>query len=79
MTVVGTGRTVMPENGVTIMTKFFREFLRDETGASAAEYALILAIVGTGIAVAAVALGTTISTAMNDAGTCISSNGANCP
>jgi pilus assembly protein Flp/PilA len=32
------------------------DFLWDETGASAAEYALILAIVGIGIVVAAVAL-----------------------
>ena len=51
---------------------------RDESGASAAEYALILAIVGAGIAGAAVLLGTTISTSMNAAGTCISSNGATC-
>ena len=46
-------------------------FFQDETGASAAEYALILAIVGAGIAVAALTLGNSISTAMNDAGTCI--------
>jgi pilus assembly protein Flp/PilA len=45
--------------------------LRDDSGASAAEYALILAIVGTGIAVAAIALGGSISTAMNKAGTCV--------
>ena len=45
--------------------------LRDESGAAAAEYALILAIVGTGIAVAAIALGTSISTAMTNAGACI--------
>ena len=32
------------------------DFLWDETGASAAEYALILAIVGIGIVLAAVAL-----------------------
>ena len=45
----------------------FINMLRDEAGASAAEYALILAIVGTGIAVAAVTLGGAISGAMNDA------------
>ncbi len=61
------------------MIKFIRDFVRDDAGASAAEYALILAIVGSGIAVAAATLGTTISTAMNDAGTCISSNGKTCP
>ncbi len=47
-------------------------FFKDESGASAAEYALILAIVGSGIAVAATALGTAIAGAMTTAGTCIS-------
>ena len=45
--------------------------LKDDSGASAAEYALILAIVGTGIALAAIFLGTTISGAMNGASSCI--------
>ena len=35
----------------------FKNFLRDESGASAAEYALILAVVGAGIAFAAYSLG----------------------
>jgi len=60
------------------MTKFLNAFLRDESGASAAEYALILAIVGTAIAGAAITLGDTIATAMSDAATCISSDGATC-
>jgi pilus assembly protein Flp/PilA len=47
--------------------------LKDESGASAAEYALILAIVGTAIALAAIYLGTTISKAVNSAGDCINS------
>jgi pilus assembly protein Flp/PilA len=47
-------------------------FLRDETGAAAAEYALILAIVGAGLATAAVALGTDIATALSYAGSAIS-------
>jgi pilus assembly protein Flp/PilA len=55
--------------------KTFVRMLKDESGASAAEYALILAIVGTGIAAAAFLLGTTISNAMNTASTCISSSG----
>lgn len=53
------------------MIKFFQDFLNDETGASAAEYALILAIVGTAIAGAALALGTAVSNAMGDATACI--------
>lgn len=51
------------------MTKFFSSFLRDETGAAAAEYALILAIVGTGIALAATGLGEAIGTAIDNATT----------
>ena len=53
--------------------KTFINMLRDDSGASAAEYALILAIVGTGIALAAVYLGDAISTAMSEAATCIQS------
>jgi pilus assembly protein Flp/PilA len=49
------------------MRNFLRSFIRDESGAAAAEYALILAIVGAGIAVAATNLGTAISTAINAA------------
>ena len=59
--------------------KTFVNMLKDESGASAAEYALILAIVGTGIAVAALLLGGAISNSMNDATTCINSPGTtNC-
>ena len=60
------------------MVKFVTSFLRDESGASAAEYALILAIIGSGIAIAAVALGTSISGAMTNAKTCITSKGVTC-
>ncbi|MEO5973045.1 MAG: Flp family type IVb pilin [Sphingomicrobium sp.] len=41
------------------------KMLKDQSGASAAEYALILAIVGVGIAVAAGTLGGAISDSMN--------------
>ena len=49
------------------MRDLLKSFIRDESGAAAAEYALILAIVGTGIAVAAKNLGTAISSAINTA------------
>lgn len=49
------------------MKNFLKNFVRDESGASAAEYALILAIVGTGIALAAVNLGTAVSDAIQGA------------
>jgi pilus assembly protein Flp/PilA len=49
----------------------FINMLKDESGASAAEYALILALVGGAIAIAAVTLGKTISNSMNKASNCI--------
>ena len=52
--------------GVNEMT-FVKTFIRDESGASAAEYALILAIVGAGIALAAFALGGAISNSIGNA------------
>jgi pilus assembly protein Flp/PilA len=59
------------------MTAFVR-MLKDESGASAAEYALILAIVGTAIAAAAVTLGGAIGNAMTSAASCISQSTAAC-
>ena len=56
----------------------FIKMLKDESGASAAEYALILAIVGTAIAAAAIFLGNTISGSMNDAAGCISTPSTAC-
>jgi pilus assembly protein Flp/PilA len=47
------------------------DLMCNELGASAAEYALILAIIGLGIAGAALALGRSMTTAMADTGTCI--------
>ena len=63
------------------MTKFIK-MLNDESGASAAEYALILAIVGSGIALAAYTLGQNISKAMGTVGTkintCVSATPPTC-
>ena len=52
------------------MTTFIK-MIRDDRGAAAAEYALILAIVGAAIALAAVLLGQSIANAMNSAKACI--------
>lgn len=60
------------------MTKFLKSFVADENGASAAEYALILAIIGSGIAIAAVALGGAITGAMDDASDCIDGTTTTC-
>jgi len=51
--------------------KLLADFLKDESGASAAEYALILAIVGSGLALAATALGDSIGNALGKAGNAI--------
>ena len=48
------------------MKTFLKTFLKDESGASAAEYALILAVVGVAIGGAALLLADEISQAMID-------------
>jgi pilus assembly protein Flp/PilA len=60
------------------MVKFVKSFVMDESGASAAEYALILAIIGSVIALAAISLGGAIGTAISDSAECINSNGKTC-
>ena len=62
----------MPEplfkySGDCDMKTFIKAFLRDESGASAAEYALIIAIVGVGIGAAALALGNNVTAAVGNA------------
>jgi len=52
------------------MTKL-ASFLNDESGASAAEYVLILAIIGSAIVAGAVLLGGSISNALSKASTFI--------
>ena len=57
----------------------FIKMLKSDSGASAAEYALILAIIGSVIAIAALTLSNAIGTAMNDTADCISNpTSANC-
>ena len=52
------------------MSKFVA-FLKDESGASAAEYVLILALIGTGIALAATNFGDSLGDALDRAGAVI--------
>lgn len=49
-----------------------RKLLEDQSGSSAAEYALILAIIGSVIAIAAISLGDAVGVSMNDSSSCIS-------
>ena len=59
--------------------KNFINMLRDDSGASAAEYALILAIIGAVIAIAALTLSNAIGGAMNNTASCINNPvSANC-
>jgi pilus assembly protein Flp/PilA len=51
--------------------QFLAHFWGDENGAAAAEYALLLAIIAAGLAVAAGTLGSAISNAMDNASNCI--------
>jgi pilus assembly protein Flp/PilA len=53
-------------------------YLNEQDGASAAEYALILAIVGAAVATAAIFLGGAIASAINSAGSCIKSPNTAC-
>lgn len=53
------------------MTNFLKNFANDESGASAAEYALILVVVGLGIVAGGITLATSIGNAMSNAADCI--------
>jgi pilus assembly protein Flp/PilA len=58
--------------------KTFINMMKDQSGAAAAEYALILAIVGGAIALAALALGNAVSGSMNSATACINNPSSGC-
>jgi pilus assembly protein Flp/PilA len=59
--------------------KTFINMLKDEAGASAAEYALILAVIGSVIAIAALVLSQAIGGAMDNTADCINNPiSANC-
>ena len=61
-----------------VLLNWFRKLLGDPEGTSHAEYALILAIIGTAIAFCGLWLSGVISPSMNEAATCISTSGTNC-
>lgn len=58
------------------MTNLLKNFVRDESGASAAEYALILVVIGLAIVVGATTLSEAIGQAMSDTATTISTGTA---
>jgi pilus assembly protein Flp/PilA len=53
------------------MKTFFKNFIADESGASAAEYALILVVIGIAIVAGGLTLSGAIGDAMTDAASCI--------
>ena len=58
--------------------RFLNRLWRDEGGASAVEYALILAIVGAALGAAALVMNNAIVGQMNQTSTCIDTNGFTC-
>jgi pilus assembly protein Flp/PilA len=58
--------------GDQVMTKFVTRFLNDESGATAIEYGLIVALIAVVIVTAVTSLGTKLSTAFTKAGTAVS-------
>jgi len=59
---------------ISLMNRFWS----DESGAAAAEYVIILAIIGSALAFAIILLSEAIAAAINDTATCINSNGVTC-
>ncbi len=57
---------------------FLSRFWGDESGAAAAEYVIILAIIGSALAVAVILLSGAIATAINQTATCINTDGNTC-
>jgi pilus assembly protein Flp/PilA len=54
------------------MTKFVTRFLKDESGATAIEYGLIIALIAVVIVTAVTTLGTKLETAFTKAGDAVS-------
>ncbi len=59
-------------------SSFWGRFWSDESGSAAAEYVVILAIIGTAVALAVFVLSGAVATAINDAATCIETMGGTC-
>lgn len=60
------------------MTKFFKSFLADESGAVASEYAVLLVLIAAAIITAVLLLSGAISNGLNRVATCITTKGVTC-
>lgn len=58
------------------MTKFFNRFLNDESGATAIEYGLIVALIAVVIVTAVTTLGTNLTTKFEEAGDAVAAAGS---
>ena len=63
---------------LNVVSDYLRAFATDQRGAAAAEYVMILAIVGTALALAIILLSGAIATAINETATCIETKGVSC-
>lgn len=61
------------------MTKFFSRFLKDESGATAIEYGLIVALIAVAIIGTVSTLGGKINGAFSSASTALTNNGISAP
>jgi pilus assembly protein Flp/PilA len=57
------------------VSTFLKRYIKDESGISSVEYALLLAFVGAGVVAGAVAVSDAVTNEMNDAATCIEGTG----
>ncbi len=60
------------------IASFLDRFWKDQGGASSAEYAVILAVVGAALVFSVVLLSGAVTTAINDTATCINTMGGTC-
>ena len=67
---VGAMRVANQNTGLQVRSVFF--FMRHSSGAAAAEYALILSIIATAVATAALTMGTSIDNALTTVGATLS-------
>ncbi len=58
--------------------KFLAKLWNDESGVSAVEYVLLLALVGSVIIAGAILLGDAVGTELTETADCINSDGGNC-
>ena len=60
------------------MKEFFRDFIADESGATAIEYGLLAALIAVVIIAGATLLGTNLNTLFTNIAACLATGGAAC-